>query len=494
MCGCFLDSDCEGLGATLGPGLTAICEDRVCVEGCRTDESCVGWNVSCSAGVSSCSYCEAVQCADGCASNQNCPGFDAVCNSPLNDNCFYCDNNNCTSGCINDANCPFLYPVCGGAGEHTCGCSVTLDCPGHDAVCDIDHSNCHWCNGPDCRTGCHSDANCPMERPICGAGASDSSGSSLEGSGSDDGDIEGSGDESHRCGCSSDSDCFELEATLPDNLTAICEDNVCVEGCRADTACLGWNEQCLDTSVNMCAYCQGSQCAEGCAADINCPGHDELCSVPDHSNCFYCDSHNCTQGCASDANCPESYPLCGAVLPHRCGCSDNSDCKVGYTCNNADSRCTAPVGKVLLESIKVYTSDCTGCTTEGVVVRLLGERNFDYMSGTPCTTNILDLPGSQEYGSSTSSEFEDRDQLGACYQAALNARLTDGGTLTWSGSGDWTPGSISPSHDPMICVDWMDPSAFSWTCKLVGPASGGAGTVWTLDDCDINPFFSVSCP
>ena len=39
-------------------------------------------------------------------------------------------------------------------------------------------------------------------------------------------------DESHRCGCSSDSDCFELEATLPDNLTAICEGNVCVEGCR----------------------------------------------------------------------------------------------------------------------------------------------------------------------------------------------------------------------------------------------------------------------
>ena len=66
--------------------------------------------------------------------------------------------------------------------------------------------------------------------------------------------------------------------------------------------------------------------------------------------------------------------------------------------------------------VQVYTSDCTGCTTEGVVIRLLGERNFDYMTGTPCTTNILDLPGSQEYGSSTSSEFEDRDQLGACYQ------------------------------------------------------------------------------
>ena len=130
----------------------------------------------------------------------------------------------------------------------------------------------------------------------------------------------------------------------------------------------------------------------------------------------------------------------------------------------------------------------------------------------------------------------------SCIQAALNARLTDGGTLTWTGTGDWTPGTISPMiSDPMICVEWMDPrllsvnigqlyifgeilyvinieriwtdpqkycknfitnllmtfmilSAFAWTCNLVGPASGGAGTVWTLDDCDISPFFSVSCP
>ena len=117
--------------------------------------------------------------------------------------------------------------------------------------------------------------------------------------------------------------------------------------------------------------------------------------------------------------------------------------QVGYTCSNTDSRCTAPIGKVLFESIKVtfgwselgnlniigwnhfvptsfkvYTSDCVGCTTEGVTVRLLGERNFNYMQGTPCTTNVLDLPGSQEYGSNGSFEFEDRDQLGACFQVA----------------------------------------------------------------------------
>merc|ERR1712130_1030228 len=106
-------------------------------------------------------------------------------------------------------------------------------------------------------------------------------------------------------------------------------------------------------------------------------GEDALCTVPDHDNCFYCDAHNCTEGCASDSNCPESYPICGAVQPNRCGCGSDSDCKVGYTCSNTDSRCTAPIGKVLFESIKVYTSDCVGCTTEGVTVRLLGERNCD---------------------------------------------------------------------------------------------------------------------
>ena len=80
-----------------------------------------------------------------------------------------------------------------------------------------------------------------MERPICGPAASDGSGSD-SGGGSDslgggsnslEGDSgSGSEDEFHRCGCSSDSDCFDLEATLPDNLTAICEGNVCVGGCR----------------------------------------------------------------------------------------------------------------------------------------------------------------------------------------------------------------------------------------------------------------------
>ena len=62
--------------------------------------------------------------------------------------------------------------------------------------------------------GCASDANCPLDRPLCGAGPIDSSGND------------------HMCGCFLDSDCDELGATLGPGLTAICEDRVCVEGCR----------------------------------------------------------------------------------------------------------------------------------------------------------------------------------------------------------------------------------------------------------------------
>ena len=56
----------------------------------------------------------------------------------------------------------------------------------------------------------------------------------------------------------------------------------------------------------------------------------------------------------------------------------------------------------------------------------------------------------------------------SCIQAALNARLTDGGTLTWTGTGDWTPGTISPMiSDPMICVEWMDPRLLSVNIGLL---------------------------
>ena len=119
------------------------------------------------------------------------------------------------SGCLNNNNCPTLFPVCGGGGgPNLCGCSKNADCQGHDAVCSVpDHGNCFWCDGPECKIGeshihkcalyltlgCDSNANCPADRPVCGAVTS------------------------HRCGCSADSECSGGK---------ICEGGVCIEGCR----------------------------------------------------------------------------------------------------------------------------------------------------------------------------------------------------------------------------------------------------------------------
>ena len=93
--------------------------------------------------------------------------------------------------------------------------------------------------------GCAIDANCPLDRPVCGAGLL------IDASGSGSGGVKfkrkcqeidsvdtsciigGSGiEDPHACGCFTDSDCAGLTATLDPGLTAICEDRVCVEGCR----------------------------------------------------------------------------------------------------------------------------------------------------------------------------------------------------------------------------------------------------------------------
>jgi hypothetical protein len=168
---------------------------------------------------------------------------------------------------------------------------------------------------------------------------------------------------------------------------------------------------------------------------------------------------------------------------------------------------------VLLASVKLYTESCSDCSTEGAEVLLRGERSIDYRHGAaslilsrhgiPCLTGTLDLPGTTEYASTSSFDFTEERPLGDCFQVkkatqslnscaaqgALNARLTDGGLITWKGSGEWSP---RLSHG--ICVDWLSDSAFAWTCSLKGPVSGGPGAQWTLASCGINPAFSVACP
>jgi len=208
---------------------------------------------------------------------------------------------------------------------------------------------------------------------------------------------------------------------------------------------------------------------------------------PHHETCFYCTGKDCENGCSSSANCPDLYPICGhGGAQHACGCTHDDDCKSGYLCDVSAHKCYAPPGKVLLDSIKIYTSSCTGCDSsdEGIVVRLLGERNGAYIGGVPCATNVLDHSASQDFGQGAAAfdgrkhgNFDEEEEvmMGSCFEAALNSQLTSGGNVTWVGAGSW-----SPSTEAGICVDWRDPVAFPWVCDLqVGVEVGQ----WTFTNC-----------
>jgi len=138
----------------------------------------------------------------------------------------------------------------------------------------------------------------------------------------------------------------------------------------------------------------------------------------------------------------------------------------------------------LLDSIKIYTDSCTDCssTEEGVVIRLLGEKNGDYLTGVPCQTNVLDHKSSTDFDSGStvfdgridgSLDEEEERMMGSCFEAALNSQLTDGGNVTWSGAGTWSPQTTGG-----VCVDWRDAVAFAWSCDLTAN-----GAVWDITNC-----------
>ena len=96
----------------------------------------------------------------------------------------------------------------------------------------------------------------------------------------------------------------------------------------------------------------------------------------------------------------------------------------------ANHECTAQQGKVLIDSIKIYTTSCTGCSAadEGVVVSLLGEKNGEHNDGVPCHTNRMDHTGSTDFGPG-SAEFNGRrngledqaekNMMGGCYEVRM---------------------------------------------------------------------------
>ena len=86
-------------------------------------------------------------------------------------------------------------------------------------------------------------------------------------------------------------------------------------------------------------------------------------------------------------------------------------------------------GKVLLNSITVQTKvGCTdGCSKEGVVVSLRGERSLHYPKGLPCSTRLLDHASTIDFDGTNrktifdgklngTENFEEEAMLGDCYQ------------------------------------------------------------------------------
>merc|ERR1712080_326010 len=139
-------------------------------------------------------------------------------------------------------------------------------------------------------------------------------------------------------------------------------------------------------------------------------------------------------------------------------------------------------------------SNCTvspaGCTSEGVVVTLLGVEYGPYVDGIPCTTGVLDHKGSVDFAGA-STEFNgrvggqeddhEREMMGSCYKMGLNYVIHDGGNVTWVGDGSWEPRGE-------ICVDWEDKNYYVWTCNLTG-----SGPVWQMEGCKMNKGV-MECP
>merc|ERR1712013_135522 len=129
-----------------------------------------------------------------------------------------------------------------------------------------------------------------------------------------------------------------------------------------------------------------------------------------------------------------------------------SHCPNGYQCNA--HICTADEGKALLKSIKVYSTSCTDCTTEGLIVTLNGRQ--DVVNKVQCRTNNLDHGGQVDYDAGDA--------------------LFDDSEWKWTGSGSW--------EGSAICVEWFGGDVYASSCSVV---AGGMIT-------DCVKIDGVTCP
>ena len=169
----------------------------------------------------------------------------------------------------------------------------------------------------------------------------------------------GAGGQPHRCGCNTDSDCHAGDK---------CSDNECI------------TPECTDN-----ADCKNGIC------DVN--------NTPNYLECEYCENGHCIPGNFLTVFLSNIF-----WVP---GCIDTSHCPAKYNCNS--HICTAEEGKALLKSIKIYSTSCTGCTTEGLIITLNGRQ--DVVNKVQCKTNNLDHHNEDDFGAGD-AVFDDKLTLG----------------------------------------------------------------------------------
>jgi len=389
-----------------GPGDCDCLEWQTCVGGacvpqCEDDTHCpAGYECS------DCKWCEGHSCSTDSECKHN------MCNPPTNPHttCEYCDatSSGCVPGCPDDSLCPADYPVCGhGGSPHLCGCNADVDC----AVDEICNTDTHQCN----------------PRPV--EGCDDNSDNCLTGI------------------CDEPND--------PYNDCEWCDGKVCKPGCADSSHCEG--------SKPICGA-QGQPHRCGCDEDSDCQPSYELCDV-NQNECF-------TPECTTDADCTPNeicdvsnipnYLQCQYCEDFNCkpGCTDSTHCPEGYQCSN--HICNINDGKTLLKSIKITSTSCTDCSTEGLKVTLEG--NQAVVNKVQCTTKILDHSKEDDYDAG-SSVFDDKVTLGlynpdgGCLNAPLDGVVSDS-TYEWTGTGSWEGTSL--------CVEWMGADNYAVTCDIVG--------------------------
>jgi len=366
---------------------------------------------------SDCKWCEGLTCT----ADSDCKHD--MCNPPANPHttCEYCDanTNGCVPGCPDDSLCPSSYPICGhGGGPHLCGCNANEDCA-EDELCNTGSHECI----PKPDEGCHSNGDCP----------------------------------STTC-----------DEPWPYNTCNYCDtDHVCKPGCPDDGKCpenkpiCGANGQPHRCGCNVDSDCMaGDKCSNNACVTPDCTGDadckDGICDVnntPDYLECEFCEDGKCKPGCVDSSHCPN-----------------------GYQCNA--HICTADEGKALVKSIKVYSTSCTGCTTEGLVLTMNGRQ--DVVNKIRCKTNTLDHHNVNDYDG-VDAVFDDKLTLGTytpdggCLSAPLDGAVSDS-TWEWTGEGTWEGSSI--------CVEWFGGDVYASKCTVV---TGGK-----ITDCE--KVDGITCP